>query len=69
MAQTVRYLQLAALTVALVTLLLGCKSEVSGKNAMPDTGNMSPSDKRKAMVQWHQQHDKQPTGSAPQSGQ
>jgi len=69
MAQKVRCLRMAGLTVVLVTVLFGCKPAVTGKNAMPDDPNASPSQKRQAMVQWHQQHDKRPAGSAPQSGQ
>lgn len=82
MAQTVRCARLfvrharasvacvAGLTVALIALLSGCKPAVSGQNVMPDDPNMSPGQKRQAMIQWHQQHDKPaPGNAAPQSGQ
>lgn len=69
MAQTIRFSRLAGLTVALVALLLGCKSQVTGQNVMPDNPNMSPGQKRQAMIQWHQQHDKKPVGYTAQSGQ
>jgi hypothetical protein len=69
MTQTARYSRLAGLTVALVTLLLGCKPAVTGQNVMPDKPGLSPAQQRQAMVQWHQQHDKHPTDSTSQSGQ
>ena len=67
MTQTFRYFLLAGLTVVLVTCLLGCKPEVTGQNVMPD--NVSPDQKRQAMIKWHQEHDKPPTGATSPSGQ
>jgi hypothetical protein len=69
MTHTDQYLRIGGLTVALVTLLFGCKPAVTGQNAMPDNPNLSPAQNRQAMVQWHQQHDKRPADSTPQSGQ
>jgi hypothetical protein len=69
MAQRIRYSRLAGLAVVLVTLLLGCKPTVTGQNVMADNPNLSPAQKRRAMIQWHQQHDKRPPSATPQSGQ
>jgi hypothetical protein len=58
---------LAAL--AFFALFAGCKPEVTGKNVMPDDPNMSASQKRQAMMEWHKQHDKAPMGLSQRSGQ
>lgn len=49
---------------ALCALLSGCSHPIAERNTAP---NVSPSDYRRGMVQWHQQHDKRL--AVPASGQ
>jgi GMP synthase-like glutamine amidotransferase len=60
-----RLFLLAVFAVTTLVTAPGCNRQpVTGQNAMPDNPSLSPGDKRKAMVQWHQQHDKLPEGAS-----
>jgi hypothetical protein len=53
-----RLFLLALFAVTIPVTAIGCsKQQVTGKSVMPDNPSLSPADTRKAMVQWHQQHD------------
>ena len=59
---------LAVFAVTIPMTAPGCnRQQVTAQGAMPDDPSMSPGDKRKAMVQWHQQHDKVPGGASSQA--
>jgi hypothetical protein len=49
--------------VTLLAALVGCRPAVTGQNIMPDDPNMSPAQKRQAMIKYHQQHDKNPAAA------
>jgi hypothetical protein len=60
-----RLFLLAVIAITIPAAAPGCnKTPVTGQNVMADDPSLSPGDKRKAMIQYHQQHDKQPDGSA-----
>jgi hypothetical protein len=64
-----RLFLLAVFAITMPVTAPGCNRQpVTGQNAMPDNPSLSPGDKRKAMVEWHQQHDKLP-GGAPAAAQ